>query len=45
MTFDTQLETVHQLELHVVRTCVSFRRKDRLIQIYVLLDLFTRKFS
>ena len=45
MTFDTELETLHWLELHVVRTCVSFRSKDCSIQLYEPPDLFTRKFS
>ena len=45
MAFDTQLETVHQLELHILRACMSSLSKDRLIQLYVLLDLFTGKFS
>ena len=44
MTFDTQPKTVKHLELHVVRTCISFRSKDCLIQQYVLLDLLLRTF-
>ena len=43
MTFDTQLKAVHQLELHVVHMCISFRSRDRLIQLYVPLDLFASK--
>ena len=43
MTFDTQLKPVHRLELHVVHICISFRSKDCLMQLYVLLDLFASK--
>lgn len=45
MTFDTELKTVDCLKLHVVRTCISFRNKHSLMQLYVPLDLFARQFS